>query len=64
MKLNFAQIAPEWSPPDVLPDLSSAEIIAIDLETCDPNMKTHGPGWPNFDGFIAGFAIAVDGWRG
>jgi hypothetical protein len=48
MKLNFVQIAPEWSPPDVLPDLSSAEIIAIDLETCDPNMKSHGPGWPNF----------------
>jgi DNA polymerase I-like protein with 3'-5' exonuclease and polymerase domains len=64
MKLNFIQIAPEWSPPDVLPDLSSAEIIAIDLETCDPNMKTHGPGWPTKDGFIAGFAIAVDGWRG
>lgn len=64
MKLNFSRISPEWSPPDVLPDLSSAEMIAIDLETCDPNLKTHGPGWPTKDGFIAGFAIAVDGWRG
>lgn len=64
MTLKLVPIAPEWSPPDVLPDLSSAELIAIDLETCDPNMKTHGPGWPTKDGFIAGFALAVDGWRG
>jgi DNA polymerase I-like protein with 3'-5' exonuclease and polymerase domains len=64
MTLKLVSIAPEWSPPDVLPDLSSAELIAIDLETCDPNMKTHGPGWPTKSGFIAGFALAVDGWRG
>lgn len=54
----------EWVPPDVFPDLSGAKEIAIDLETCDPNLDTMGPGWPRRDGFIAGFALAVDGWSG
>jgi len=46
------------------PDLSEATEIAIDLETCDPNMEKYGPGWPRKDGFIVGYAVAVDGWRG
>jgi len=54
----------EWVPPDVFPDLSSAKEIAIDLETCDPNMESMGPGWPRRDGFIVGYALAVDGWSG
>ena len=54
----------EWVPPDVFPDLSSAKEIAIDLETCDPHMESMGPGWPRRDGFIVGYAIAVDGWSG
>jgi DNA polymerase I-like protein with 3'-5' exonuclease and polymerase domains len=62
--LTLVPFSPNWAPPDVLPDLSSAEAIAIDLETCDPGMKTHGPGWPTKNGFIVGFALAVDGWKG
>jgi DNA polymerase I-like protein with 3'-5' exonuclease and polymerase domains len=54
----------EWTPPEKVPDLSEAKEIAIDLETCDPNIKTIGPGWPRGDGYIAGIAIAVDGWKG
>jgi len=54
----------EWVPPSSFPDLSSATEIAIDLETCDPNMESMGPGWPRKDGFIVGYAVAVDGWRG
>ena len=54
----------EWTPPEKVPDLSEAKEIAIDLETCDPNIKTIGPGWPRGDGYIAGVAIAVDGWKG
>jgi len=48
----------------VFPDLSAAEAIAIDLETSDPKMETHGPGWPTKTGYIVGFALAVDGWKG
>ena len=54
----------EWLPPASFPNLSEAKEIAIDLETCDPNMESLGPGWPRNDGFIVGYAIAVDGWAG
>lgn len=54
----------EWVPPQVFPNLSDAKEIAIDLETCDPNMESMGPGWPRNDGYIVGYAIAVDGWAG
>jgi len=54
----------EWIPPEGIPDLSEANEIAIDLETSDPGMKTIGPGWATGNGFVAGVAIAVDGWKG
>jgi DNA polymerase I-like protein with 3'-5' exonuclease and polymerase domains len=54
----------EWLPPQSFPDLSQAKEIAIDLETCDPNMEKFGPGWPRRDGYIVGYALAVDGWKG
>ena len=54
----------EWVAPETFPNLSEAQEIAIDLETCDPNMEGLGPGWPRGDGFIVGYAVAVDGWRG
>ena len=54
----------EWTPPAAFPDLSAATEIAIDLETCDPHMESMGPGWPRKDGYIVGYAIAVDGWKG
>lgn len=54
----------EWVPPAAFPDLSEATEIAIDLETCDPHMETHGPGWPRKDGYIVGYAVAVEGWKG
>ncbi len=56
--------ATEWVPPQAFPDLSTAKEIAIDLETCDPNMESMGPGWPRGDGSIVGYAVAVDGWAG
>lgn len=54
----------EWSPPASFPDFSEAKVIAIDLETCDPNLEKYGPGWPRNDGYIVGFAFAVEGWCG
>ncbi len=60
----FPQLKTEWMAPEIFPDLSTAEAIAIDLETCDPGMKSHGPGWPTKNGYIVGFALAVDGWKG
>jgi len=54
----------EWLPPSSFPNLSQVKEISIDLETCDPNMESLGPGWPRNDGFIVGYAVAVDGWAG
>jgi DNA polymerase I-like protein with 3'-5' exonuclease and polymerase domains len=54
----------EWTPPEKFPDLSDAKEIAVDLETYDPNIKETGPGWAVGNGYIAGVAIAVEGWKG
>ena len=53
-----------WTVPEVLPDLSEAKEIAIDLETWDPNLRSKGAGWAKKDGHIVGIAIATDGWEG
>ena len=54
--------APEskWSPPEILPDLSNAKIIAIDTETCDPGLKERGPGAVRGEGHIVGISVATD----
>lgn len=52
-----------WTPPTELPNLSDAPVMAIDVETRDPNLKTLGPGWARNDGNLIGVAVAVDGWN-
>ncbi len=54
----------EWSKPEEFPDLRQADVIAIDLETCDPNLKTMGSGAVVGRGKVVGIAIAVDGYSG
>lgn len=51
----------EWVMPDEYPDISSAREVAIDLETCDPNLKSKGSGWARGDGYVIGFAVAIEG---
>src|SRR6056300_787191 len=60
-QLNFIYNDSDWVCPAEYPDLSKATEIAIDLETKDPNIKTKGPGWATFDGYIVGFAVAALG---
>lgn len=60
MQLTLFPPESSWSPPEVLPDLSGAKYIAVDCETKDPHLKTHGPGGIRRDGFICGVAIATD----
>tara|TARA_R110000824_G_scaffold103331_5_gene245467 strand:+ start:10880 stop:12739 length:1860 start_codon:yes stop_codon:yes gene_type:complete len=59
-------ITPEsnWSAPDVLPRFDEKELLAIDLETCDPALRERGPGWAAGDGHIVGIAIASSSWSG
>ena len=53
-----------WTPPETLPDLSSAKRIAVDLETKDPDLRISGPGWATGNGHVTGIAIATDNWSG
>ena len=52
----------EWIAPDNFPDLSGYNLIAIDLETKDPDLKSKGSGAVIGNGEIIGVAVAVDGW--
>lgn len=54
---------PTWTPPSILPDLSQEKIIAIDVETSDPNLLTLGPGWARNDGRLIGIAVASSNWK-
>ena len=60
--LNLIEI--DWTAPDEFPDLTRCKFMAIDLETCDPNLTTLGPGWTRNDGFIVGIAIAAGDFEG
>ena len=54
----------EWVKPTEFPDLTQADVIAIDLETCDPDLKTKGSGAVVGRGKVVGIAVAVDGYSG
>ena len=58
--LLFGSPESDWTPPDILPDLSGASLIAIDTETYDPFLKSKGPGAIRGDSYVAGIAIATD----
>ena len=63
-QIPLLQTESQWCPPDILPDLTNAKEIAIDLETRDPNLLAKGPGWATGDGYIIGVAIAIEDWQG
>jgi len=65
MQLTFFHPESDWVPPSSFPDLTGQREIAIDLETCDPWLLTHGPGWAAKDrGYIIGIGVATEGWKG
>lgn len=45
-----------WRPPAQLPKFQ--EVIAVDLETCDPDLKKQGPSYKRGQGKVVGIAIA------
>lgn len=60
----FTPPGTSWTPPAELPRLESARVIAIDVETEDPHLKTKGPGDCRRDGRVVGIAVGVeDGGR-
>ena len=68
MKQNLKRpkfgVKTEWMPVQELPVTPDGITeIAIDLETKDPRLTTHGPGWPTGNGDVVGIAIAYDGFN-
>jgi DNA polymerase I-like protein with 3'-5' exonuclease and polymerase domains len=54
-----------WSCPSEYKDLSGFNEIAIDLETRDDGINEKlGAGWATGNGYVIGFAVAVEGWQG
>jgi len=64
MKKFIFKAQTEWVKPEEFPDLRQAETIAIDLETCDPDLKTSGSGAVVGRGKVVGIAVATDGYSG
>ena len=65
MHLNLNDsTTPEWSAPqpDSWPDWSRASRVGLDIETCDPNLKTTGPS-VRTGGFIVGVSFCLDGGK-
>ena len=51
----------EWVKPTELPNLNSYDEIAIDLETCDPNLNHHmGSGAVIQEGKVVGISVATN----
>lgn len=66
-QLPLFQPHSDWRPPTSFPDLSGAECVAVDLETNDPHLDKHGPGWFHGGeefGHIAGVAVATEFFKG
>lgn len=49
-----------WSAPFEFPRLEAAKRLVIDVETYDPRLLTHGPGWATGDGHVVGIAVGTE----
>ena len=63
-RIEMDNLEVQWYPPSIFPDLRNSKYIAVDLETCDPNLTTLGPGWVRGDGFVVGVAISAGDFSG
>lgn len=50
-----------WTTPTELPNLSAAKALSFDVESYDPELRVHGPGWARGKGHIVGLAVGVPG---
>jgi DNA polymerase I-like protein with 3'-5' exonuclease and polymerase domains len=54
----------EWFMPSEFPDLTRHTLMAIDLETRDPQLTELGPGWATKNGEVIGIAVAAGDFSG
>lgn len=64
LKMDLSNPDVEWFMPSEFPDLTGNKLMAIDLETRDPNLTTMGPGWATKNGEIIGIAVASGDFSG
>ena len=57
----FKQVVSHWVAPTEFPHIEGR--VAVDLETCDPELIKHGPGWPIKRGKVIGIAIATASFK-
>ena len=55
---QFNEVKAEWLHPTEFPSMKGREVVAIDLETCDTQLKTMGPGWARRAGMVIGIALS------
>ena len=55
---NQNEVKAEWLHPTEFPSMKGRDVVAIDLETCDTDLKKMGPGWPRKVGDVIGIAIS------
>ena len=64
LKMDLSNPDVEWFMPSEFPDLTRHTLMAIDLETRDPQLTQMGPGWATKNGEIIGIAIAAGDFSG
>ena len=57
----FKTVTSQWVAPTEFPRIEKR--VAIDLETCDPELVKHGPGWPAKRGKVIGIAMATASFK-
>ena len=57
----FKTVTSQWVAPTEFPRIEGR--VAIDLETCDPELIKHGPGWPTKRGKVIGIAMATASFK-
>lgn len=60
LQLPLFELKSDWKPPVYFPESYMSEVVAIDTETKDPYLKTHGCGGSRGLANIAGISIATD----
>ena len=55
---NQEEVKSEWLHPTEFPSMKGRKVVAVDLETCDTQLKTMGPGWPRKIGSVIGIAVS------
>ena len=55
---NRDEIKSEWVHPTEFPSMKGKKVVAVDLETCDTDLRKMGPGWPKQVGKVIGIAVS------